>query len=1342
MKSKILSILLVVCLALSALVGLTSCDDDSPTTTPQKLSTPVVTLTDNVATWEADTNADKFEISLDGNLSYVENSVTSKTLTDGQTFKIRAVGDGSAYSTSDWSNSVTYTATTPVPQPTKLGTPTVTISGEGLASWTAVANASSYIYKINGGAETPTTSTSVQLTDGQSIVVKAIGDGTNYTDGDYSASQTYTASTPVPQPTKLATPTVTISGEGLASWIAVANANSYVYKINGGAETPTTATSVQLTNGQSIVVKAVGDGTNYTDSDYSASQTYIAGTPAPQPTKLGTPNVTISNTGLASWTAVANANSYVYKINGGAETPITTTSVQLTDGQSIVVKAVGDGTNYTDGDYSASKTYTASTPTPTGAPTYLGIFASNNEPSSADGLPGALSVSPMMMSYRMMRAGSYRQFGTALDEYFADSNNHFNANLPTESDYDIYSATGQTVYIQIWLNNPNQHTILSLKLNGTKYQVGGGLSSFFINEGGQHYNCIYVAVTIPNATYTERTYTVTDIEYIADTYINADGTDEFMNNNDTVSIGLPYNAQNPTISDFNPTSLTINSCSATLNVADANGLLNLTGGWLGIAVYDGYNIVANQSLAIGSNSVSATGLVENTYYWITVYLYADLHDGNGVTAHILFEQSIQTPSAITVDEVSGTLLYNSEKDGYYGAIKVNTTLNSNTAEYIKLEILKDDEVVYTDTSYNGTATISEGILCGNSYTVRVYYRDTEYPEGKYLEEFAWISYLGNIWYCEDDVYTFVNDAVYHFQINNGDENYPAIENLVLKFYSDESPRWYASDILYIIDHPTAIEELEAQIDILRGEFNAAYGNSDLMNQIHAEISALEDQLRPLEDALWYLENDADNNRDRSYWEAEAAKGKYYYEFEYGVDNDKVFKVGQIFYVVLDDALTLGYDRLKVEIDYKYDERTGEELTEKKTTATVSLDRDLTNHWVLIENVSYTDGELTLSLYNEPDWWDGIRPPYAVGYVYKVMYGDKLLYLDDSVHSVNIDEEAWFEEYIETIKAGESIDGLMDKYVPDYEDSYTVPIDTSELKAGKYSLDVYIRLIATDYEDDEYQASRSTGDVTVYVPIEKPSIEYKEIWGEYYGVVTPESLDGWNNDHYEYEAIDENGNPVDITIASEAGYARFYVPSAGTKVRVRIPASGYWLASEWSEWVTFDGIKVAAPTLGEYSTTNCTISWSLDNIENISHYVYTINGGEEVTVALDGTLSVFLNNGDVFRVKCVPTTNAIANGYVDSAWVTYVCTDSRTALSTPANVRFDVDTGYIIWDAVDGANYYILEITYEGWTDTITYRKTSYWGGKPGAIYRVRAAAEDTENYRLSDWSESVIDTSE
>ncbi|MBE6554313.1 MAG: hypothetical protein E7666_08240, partial [Ruminococcaceae bacterium] len=112
MKKRFFSLLFVVCITILALVGLTSCDEALPAAKPQKLSAPVVTLTGNVATWSADANADKFEISLDGDISYVESSVTSKILTEGQTFKIRAVGDGSSYSTSDWSNSVTYTTVT------------------------------------------------------------------------------------------------------------------------------------------------------------------------------------------------------------------------------------------------------------------------------------------------------------------------------------------------------------------------------------------------------------------------------------------------------------------------------------------------------------------------------------------------------------------------------------------------------------------------------------------------------------------------------------------------------------------------------------------------------------------------------------------------------------------------------------------------------------------------------------------------------------------------------------------------------------------------------------------------------------------------------------------------------------------------------------------------------------------------------------------------------------------------------------------------------------------------------------------------------------------------------
>ena len=81
----------------------------------------------------------------------------------------------------------------PTPDPVKLGIPTVTISESGVATWQAIANATGYVYKINGGNEVATTDTTVKLADGQSIAVKAIGNGTEYTDSDYSIAVTYTA---------------------------------------------------------------------------------------------------------------------------------------------------------------------------------------------------------------------------------------------------------------------------------------------------------------------------------------------------------------------------------------------------------------------------------------------------------------------------------------------------------------------------------------------------------------------------------------------------------------------------------------------------------------------------------------------------------------------------------------------------------------------------------------------------------------------------------------------------------------------------------------------------------------------------------------------------------------------------------------------------------------------------------------------------------------------------------------------------------------------------------------------------------------------------------------------
>ena len=102
MKKRLLSLLFVLTVMFFAVTTVTACTTNQPPATPQKLSAPVVTLSGNLATWQEDLSADKFEISLNGNLSYVENIVTNKVLTNGQTLKVRAVGDGTNYTTSNW----------------------------------------------------------------------------------------------------------------------------------------------------------------------------------------------------------------------------------------------------------------------------------------------------------------------------------------------------------------------------------------------------------------------------------------------------------------------------------------------------------------------------------------------------------------------------------------------------------------------------------------------------------------------------------------------------------------------------------------------------------------------------------------------------------------------------------------------------------------------------------------------------------------------------------------------------------------------------------------------------------------------------------------------------------------------------------------------------------------------------------------------------------------------------------------------------------------------------------------------------------------------------------------
>ncbi len=174
---------------------------------------------------------------------------------------------------------------TPTQTPTqnlpKLPTPEVVIDSDGVASWEKVEGAAYYVYVINDAGEKPISVTSVQLTENSSIKVRAISGNKEYANSDFSQTQTYVKGSL--QTTKLATPQVSINSDGVASWGKIINAQYYVYVINNGAEIKTSQCSVQLTENQSIKVKAASDDANYTDSNFSQIQTYVKGSTPPVP---------------------------------------------------------------------------------------------------------------------------------------------------------------------------------------------------------------------------------------------------------------------------------------------------------------------------------------------------------------------------------------------------------------------------------------------------------------------------------------------------------------------------------------------------------------------------------------------------------------------------------------------------------------------------------------------------------------------------------------------------------------------------------------------------------------------------------------------------------------------------------------------------------------------------------------------------------------------------------------------------------------------------------------------------------------------------------------------------
>ncbi|MBQ2717223.1 MAG: hypothetical protein IJF75_01315 [Clostridia bacterium] len=1119
-------------------------------------------------------------------------------------------------------------------------------------------------------------------------------------------------------PQKLSAPTVTLSGS-VASWQANVNADKFEISIDGNLSyVENTVTSKTLTNGQSFKIRAIGDGNSFTTSDWSNSVTYTAQASPSEPTKLGAPVVTISSTGLASWSAVANASGYAYKINGGAETPTTATSVQLTNGQSIVVKAVGDGTNYTDGDYSASVTYTASSSTETSAPTYLGITASTEIPTDGDA-PSVLSLSSV---------GSYStrvSFEQSLRDYLGDENNWLGDTAPTESSYEAYTTAGGTVYIQIWLNNPNQNTILSLKLNGVKYQAGGDLQSFFVQSGNSYLNCVYVAITVPNTAYGEISYEVTEIEYVEGSNVSQNGKAVLIDeDNDTVKIGVSYENSLPTATVSNQ-SITASSISFDINVSDQSNLVSTIGGWLRVLIYTQNNeILAQQKLSVGNNSVTFDNLSADTYYGMVAFVLGDIHDGNGIYVHGVASGAGKTESIIDCS-VQSEILRNTSTDKYYPNIKVNATLSDNSFAFTRIEVIDayDDETIYTS-AFNGSINITENVLNDRQYRVKIYYENATNVEQSY-EDYVYVERLDYPWINDCDLaYGLVDDAILGFDFGENKSNF---DNLTIKIFSEDSAQYVAEDAIYLIDNPNAIQDLQTQL-------NGMDRSEDGYFELGLRIQRLERVQQTVES--YY------SSMTKQDWETELAKGAYVYELVYGQD-DAFFKgAGDKYYAVLD-----GYQSKRVNdsswqyiVTADFDMNDGQDIEEDRTIVEgyfniepatsendylfVASDEDYNELFTVDEN-----NVLYLEVMSRDS--EGNESYRNLGYVNQIVlaegYEIKQVLWTQNEPNNDIDESAWLASIKQALLNGDDVDSVV--FPLGNLEPITFDLDDIETDlVGYYDIRFTYKMYGKEYtQDHPFDWSGSTVTYTLVGKLPTPSVNIVTTPTDDYGrfeIEYPESIGYW--DEYVYEIRDADEQLVGTYTQSDY-HSRML--SANYSIRVMLKAVSHvevYLDSDWSEWFVCTPATCDIPSnlSTNYNEYGVTVEWS--SVAGAEKYVYVINDGEEQETYETGVSG--LKNGDTFKVKALPLSGSefIASEYSEVLTVV----DDRTMLDTPI-VTFDSEYHLLEWQAVDNVAYYNV---YNAETGEIRYSQITETSCsiQIGSVYIVKAIPSDCENYAPSE----------
>jgi formylglycine-generating enzyme required for sulfatase activity len=342
---------------------------------PQQLAAPTnLQINGTTLTWDAVTNASSYMVDIDGTeYPSASASFSLSVLTNykNYTIKVKALGDGEAYTDSVWSSTKSYSLPEPQGIPA-LATPVNLQINETNLTWDVVADAVKYSVDINdmeNVAAANSYSLSALTVGTYMIRVKAVGDNVTKKNSLWSDSIQCTV-TAQGISLQLATPTnlqINLETKTL-TWNAVSNAVGYSVQVDdneaAGNGNSTTFSLEFLAYGiYSIKVKATGNGTTYTNSEWSEPKIYEFENKSLAP--LNTPaNLEINGTNL-TWGEVIGAISYLVDIDGAEHTAATNTYslASLTEAgtYTIKVKAIGDNVTNRNSEWSGTKQYTVTT---------------------------------------------------------------------------------------------------------------------------------------------------------------------------------------------------------------------------------------------------------------------------------------------------------------------------------------------------------------------------------------------------------------------------------------------------------------------------------------------------------------------------------------------------------------------------------------------------------------------------------------------------------------------------------------------------------------------------------------------------------------------------------------------------------------------------------------------------------------------------------------------------------------------------------------------------------------------------------------------------------------------